>query len=92
MMIFINFVGGLRKLNSIQNDVFYVLESQGHYQSDSGSIQGDSFFIIFHQNFDPKKLTFGYWEHQFYANSGGFEARILKFMIFSSAVFKGFKF
>ena len=38
MMIFINFVGGLRKLNSIQNDVFYVLESQGHYQSDSGSI------------------------------------------------------
>ena len=50
------------------------------------------FFIIFHQNFDPKKLTFGYWEHQFYANSGGFEARILKFMIFSSAVFKDFKF
>ena len=32
------------------------------------------------------------WEHQFFANSGAFEVAISKFMIFSSAVFKDFKF
>ena len=92
MMIFMNLFGGLRKLNSIQNDVFWCPGVTGTLPKWFWINLGWLTFYHFSSKICPQKIVFEYREHQFYANSGGFEARILKFMIFSSAVFKGFKF
>ena len=90
-MIFMNFVDGLQKLNSIQNDDFLCPGATGTLPKWFWINLGWLTFYHFSSKICPQKIVFEYREHQFYANSGGFETRILKFMIFSSAVFKGFK-
>jgi len=54
IMIFMNFVGGLRKLNSIQNVFFDVLEPQGHPKVILDRFGVIHFFIIFVKEITPK--------------------------------------
>ena len=93
MMIFMNFVGGLQKLNSIQNDVFFM--SWSH--RDITKVILDQFRVthflsFFIKNLSQKKMPSDVGNISFFVNRTEFGARILKFMIFSCNVFKGFKF
>ena len=62
----------------------YKIKQKNKFKAFEQKCKNSIFSLIF--------LTFNNWEHQFFANSGTFEVVISKFMIFSSAVFKDFKF
>ena len=73
----------------VSKDILIVLHNQTQSNKDSNlKLFNKNAFFLFSLIFS----TFGNWEHQLFVNSGIFEVVISKFMIFSSAVFKDFKF